>query len=255
MRRIIIAGNWKMNTSLDEAVALAKEVCDAAGGVDDVERVLIPPFPWIVPVRDAVRHSGITVGAQTCYLEESGAFTGEISPIMLAPHCSHVVLGHSERRHILGEKDSDVAARLQAALKTSLRPILCVGESLEEREAGQANAVVERQMRSAIASLSEEEIARVVIAYEPVWAIGTGVAASTDDAQEMAAFVRSTIATLHSRTIAERIQIQYGGSVKSSNADELMACPDIDGALVGGASLDATEFAAIIHAAARVVRN
>jgi triosephosphate isomerase (TIM) len=251
MRRFIIAGNWKMNTSLDEALALAKGVRDAVDNIDDVDRVLIPPFPWIVPVSQALEGSGITVGAQTCFYESSGAFTGEVSPQMLASHCSHVVLGHSERRHILGEDDSAVASRLRAALATSLRPILCVGETLEERASDKANDVVERQLRSAISSLDEADVARTVVAYEPVWAIGTGVAASTNDAQEMAAFVRSTIASLHSQAVADRLQVQYGGSVKSSNAAELMACQDIDGALVGGASLDASEFAAIIRAAAQ----
>ncbi len=249
-RRSIIAGNWKMNTSLDEAVSLASQVVEGAAEFDGVDRILIPPFPWIIPVRDALSGSGITVGAQTCYHEDSGAFTGEVSPTMLAPLCSHVVLGHSERRHILGEDDAAVAARLEAVLRTSLSPILCVGETLEEREAGNANAVVERQLRSALAGITQADMSRVVIAYEPVWAIGTGVAASADDAQEMAAFVRSTIGALHGSTAGDGVQIQYGGSVKSSNAEELMACPDVDGALVGGASLDAGEFVAIIRAAA-----
>jgi triosephosphate isomerase (TIM) len=255
MRTFIIAGNWKMNTSLEEAITLAGAVRDAVGSVSSVERVLIPPFPWIIPVKDAVGDSGITVGAQTCYHESSGAFTGEVSPVMLAPYCSHVVLGHSERRHILGESDEAVAARLSAALETSLRPILCVGETLEQREAGQATDVVASQLRSALGSISAQDMSRVVIAYEPVWAIGTGVAASANDAQEMAAFVRYTISQLFSDAAGHQVQIQYGGSVKASNAAELMACPDIDGALVGGASLDASEFAAIVEAAATEALN
>jgi triosephosphate isomerase (TIM) len=249
MRRFIIAGNWKMNTSLDEAIELARLVEQQVSDLDAVDRVLIPPFPWIVSIGSIIQGSGVTVGAQNCYSESSGAFTGEVSPQMLAPHCSHVILGHSERRHILGETDSQIAAKLAAVLQTDMHAIVCVGETLEEREAGSAQSVVRAQLDSALSIVSPEEMARIVIAYEPVWAIGTGVAASTEDAQEMAAFVRTTVSDRFGGEIGEQVRIQYGGSVKADNAATLMACPDIDGALVGGASLQADEFCAIVQAA------
>jgi triosephosphate isomerase (TIM) len=250
MRQPIIAGNWKMNTSLDEAVTLAQGVRDQSSAHDQVQRVLIPPFPWIIPVSKEIEGSGITVGAQNCYSESSGAFTGEVSPVMLAPHCSHVVLGHSERRHVLGETDTQISAKVSAALNARLSVILCVGETLEEREQGNAERVVSAQLRSGLEGVSNESMANLVIAYEPVWAIGTGVAASTQDAQEMAAFVRAEIDDQYGQSTAAAIRIQYGGSVKGSNAAELLGCEDIDGALVGGASLDADDFSAIIGAAA-----
>jgi triosephosphate isomerase (TIM) len=253
MRTAIIAGNWKMNTSLDEARALASAIKEKSSGFDAVQRVLIPPFPWIIPVSKIVAGSDITVGAQNCYSEMSGAFTGEVSPEMLAPHCSHVVLGHSERRHILGETDAQVAAKVNAAIRAGVGVILCVGETLEERESESAQDVVSRQLDSALKSHSAEDMANVVIAYEPVWAIGTGRAASADDAQEMARFVRDRLADRFGGELASTIRIQYGGSVKSDNAPELMACTDVDGALVGGASLDADEFCGIIEAAAQQV--
>lgn len=249
-RSLIIAGNWKMNTSLDEALALARGVREQTDTLDSVERVLIPPFPWILAVVDEVDGSDITVGAQNCYSEQSGAFTGEVAPAMLAPHCSHVVLGHSERRHILGETDDQIAAKVAAALSAGLSVILCVGETLEQREGGQAEQIVARQLQAGLANVSKEEMNDVVVAYEPVWAIGTGVAASTQDAQDMAAFVRATLAGVYDQRIAEAVRIQYGGSVKGENAAELLGSPDIDGALVGGASLNADEFSQIIRVAA-----
>lgn len=250
MRRPIIAGNWKMNTSLEEAVALATGVRALADSIDSVDRVLIPPFPWIVPVAAELEGSSISVGAQNCYHEASGAFTGEVSAEMIAPHCTHVVLGHSERRHILGETDEQIASRIAAVHRTDMMAILCVGETLEQRNAGSANDVVAGQLRGSLKHATSDDMTRVVIAYEPVWAIGTGVAASADDAQEMAAFVRSIIQEQYGGETAAAIRIQYGGSVKADNALALMACPDVDGALVGGASLDASEFSGIIHAAA-----
>ncbi len=252
-RRPIIAGNWKMNTSLDEALALARGVREQTESVDSIERVLIPPFPWILAVHGEVSGSGITVGAQNCYMEQSGAFTGEVSPAMLAPHCSYVVLGHSERRHVLGETDDQVAAKVTAAHSSGLSVILCVGETLEEREAGRAEQIVSQQLRAGLGNVSWGMTQSIVIAYEPVWAIGTGVAASTQDAQDMAAFVRSTLANVFDQKTANSVRIQYGGSVKGDNAAELLGCPDVDGALVGGASLNADDFGEIIRAAAAQV--
>ena len=251
MRRFIIAGNWKMNTLLEEALALARGVSEGSAGVTDVDRVVIPPFPWIVPLSNQLEGSGIHVGAQNCYSEPSGAFTGEVSAEMLAPYCSHVVIGHSERRHVLGETDEQIALKVEAVLRTEMDVILCVGETLEERNSGAAHDVVGSQLKQALSNRSETEMNRIVIAYEPVWAIGTGVAASADDAQEMAAFVRSAVAEQSGSRTADTLRIQYGGSVKADNAATLMACPDIDGALVGGASLEAEQFCGIISAAAQ----
>jgi triosephosphate isomerase (TIM) len=249
MRKPIIAGNWKMNTTLEEATALARTVEQNASDHESVDRVLVPPYPWIVPVCSIVEGSGITVGAQNCYSETSGAFTGEVSPTMLAPHCTHVILGHSERRHILGETDEQIAAKVDAVLSTDLTVILCVGETLEERESDRAQDIVSQQLSAGLKNVDAAVMSRVVVAYEPVWAIGTGVAASTEDAQEMAAYVRALIIEQYGDDTGQRVRVQYGGSVKADNAAEILASPDIDGALVGGASLKADEFCAIIEAA------
>jgi triosephosphate isomerase (TIM) len=249
MRRYIVAGNWKMNSTLNEAKEIARGVRDRASDLTAVQRVLVPPFPWIVPVFQELEGSDISVGAQNCYSEPAGAFTGEVSAEMLAPFCSHVILGHSERRHVLNETDEEIVAKVAAVLRTSMSVILCVGETLDDREAGSAQQVVGKQLESALKSVSTGDMSRIVIAYEPVWAIGTGVAASADDAQEMASFVRQEVAERFDVEIAGKLRVQYGGSVKADNAAELMACPDVDGALVGGASLNADEFCGIIRAA------
>lgn len=250
MRRPIIAGNWKMHTTYEEAQRLAGQLLPALAAYGQVERVLIPPFPWIVPLADLVAGRGLELGAQNCAIEDEGAFTGEVSARMIAPFCTYVIVGHSERRHILGETDQVVAGKLRAVLRNGLRPILCVGELLEEREQGAAEAVVERQLRSALVSLAAEDIERTIIAYEPVWAIGTGHAATPDDAQAMAKWVRAVLTELAGATTARRVRIQYGGSVNADNAAGFLALDDIDGALVGGASLKADQFTAIVAAAA-----
>jgi triosephosphate isomerase (TIM) len=247
MPRTIIAGNWKMNTVFEQAVALAISVVEEVGAVDDVETVLIPPFPWIVPVADAVAGSGLAVGAQNCYIEPGGAYTGEVSAEMLATHCQYVIAGHSERRHVLGETDGIIAKKVRAIQRAGLSPILCVGETLDERESGHATNVVTRQLTTALQGLDSVAIGGVVVAYEPVWAIGTGRAAEPEDAQQMAAQIRETLADLAGGRTASEVTIQYGGSVKGSNARAFLELPDINGALVGGASLDAGEFAAIIR--------
>lgn len=239
-----------MNTSFEDATELATKVRNKSTEVESVERVLIPPFPWIIAVGEIVSGSGITVGAQNCHSEAAGAFTGEVAAEMLAPHCSHIVVGHSERRHVFGETDEQVAGKVEAVLRSGASVILCVGETLTERDSGSAHDVVRLQLSSALKGVTDDEMDRVVIAYEPVWAIGTGKAASSDDAQEMAHFVRTTVAERFGQTIANGLRVQYGGSVKSDNAGSLMACPDVDGALVGGASLDSDEFTAIVRAAA-----
>ncbi len=250
MRRPIVAGNWKMNTSYEEARALASALRSTLASYPGVERVLIPPFPWIVPVSEIVAGSDILVGAQDAATEDKGAYTGEVSAAMLAPFCAYVIVGHSERRHLLGETDAVVAAKLRAVLRNGLAPILCVGERLQERERGEAGAVVERQLRAALEGLDAAEVERVVVAYEPVWAIGTGRAATGTDAREMARTIREVVGGLVGAPVAERVRVQYGGSVTAANAREFLALDEIDGALVGGASLKADEFTRIVAAGA-----
>ncbi len=250
MRTPIVAGNWKMNTSLDEASSIVTELAQRQPSTSPIERVIIPPFPWIVPIHQAVVAAGFQLGSQSCATEDKGAFTGEVSAEMLQPFCSYIIAGHSERRHILGETDEIVAAKVKAILRNGVRPILCVGELLDEREANEAQKVVDRQLRSALDGVSPEQMAATVVAYEPVWAIGTGRAATADDAQEMAVFVRTTIGQMFGDVVAASVRIQYGGSVNAGNAESLLSLPDVDGALVGGASLKAHEFSTIIDAAA-----
>ena len=250
MRKPIVAGNWKMNTSLEEARALAGELRSTLSAYSTVERVLIPPFPWIVPLADILDGSDIVLGAQDCAVEDQGAFTGEVSARMLAPLCRYIIVGHSERRHIIGETDEVVAAKLRAVLRNGARPILCVGELLEERERGEARAVVERQLQSAFADVEAADVLRTVIAYEPVWAIGTGRAATPEDAREMANWIREVLARHVGAEAANEIRVQYGGSVNSDNAAGFLSLPEIDGALVGGASLKADQFTQIVERAA-----
>ncbi|MEX2081682.1 MAG: triose-phosphate isomerase [Dehalococcoidia bacterium] len=244
-RRPFVAGNWKMNTTEAEAGELAREVVAAtAGAACDV--ALCVPYPHLYAAREATRGSKVQVGAQDVFWEASGAFTGEVSPAMLETYCRYVIIGHSERRTYFGETDETVHRRLAAVLASRLDPIVCVGESLDQRKAGETEAVLARQLRGGLGDLPVS--ARVTIAYEPVWAIGTGETATPLVAQEACAFIRSQLAELCGGTAAA-IRIQYGGSVNAANAAELLAGPDIDGALVGGASLDAGQFAAIVAAA------
>ena len=249
-RRPLVAGNWKMNpTSRQAAVELAREVAEATAGLG-AETVICPPSVFLPAVADAV--SGrIGIGAQTMRAEESGAYTGEISPLMLAGLASHAILGHSERRQYDNETDAGVAAKVRSAVDHGLVPIAAIGELADERRAGQTEAVLDRQLRAAISQLDRIEGSGLVIAYEPVWAIGTGDAASPQDAQTAAAQIRGL---LHEADPdgAHEVRILYGGSCTPDNAEELFAMPDVDGALVGGASLDAGRFAAIVRAAAEV---
>lgn len=249
MRRPIVAGNWKMNTSIGEAFALVDELTRLADSSSSVEQVVIPPYPWIVPLSERLAGSAIVLGAQDCAVEDKGAFTGEVSATMLAPFCTYIIVGHSERRHILKEDEQIVGAKLRAVLRNGVVPILCVGELLDEREQNQATQVVDRQLRSAFDGVAADDARRVVLAYEPVWAIGTGRAATPDDAQEMAAFARAVLTEIYSSEVASAIRIQYGGSVSAGNAGDILTLPDVDGALVGGASLRAAEFASIIASA------
>lgn len=247
MREPIIAGNWKMYKTVGEAVNFVREFSQLVAGVSGVEMALCPPFIALAAMAEQLSGTNIALGAQNMYWEDEGAFTGEISPGMLKEiGCRYVVLGHSERRQYFGETDASVNKKVYAALKHGLKPIVCVGELLEEREAGNTEEVIRRQVEGSLAGLTAEQAAGLVVAYEPVWAIGTGRTASAADAQQVNAFIRGLLRNMFGDAAAEAIRIQYGGSVKPGNAAELMAQPDIDGALVGGASLKADSFAEIV---------
>lgn len=250
MRRPLIAGNWKMNLNQADATALARGVAEGAGDVTHVDLLVCPPSVYLIPVNETVSGSAVAVGAQNVYFEDNGAFTGEISAAMLSDAgATYVILGHSERRHILGETDRDVNRKVKKALATGLIPIVCVGETLEEREAGRTADVIRTQFTGSLEGLSADQLRGTVIAYEPVWAIGTGRTASPQQAEEVHADLRKLIATTYNEAVAAEVRILYGGSVKPANAPELLSQADIDGALVGGASLAADDFLAIARAA------
>ncbi len=251
-RTKFVCGNWKMHKSVKEAVALVKELAaglgDAAG---KVQVAVAPPFTAIHPVAQALAGTAIEVAGQDVYWEVQGAFTGEVAAPMLAEAgCKHGIVGHSERRQFFGETDETVRKKTVALLAAGLSPIVCVGELLAEREAGKTMEVVDRQVRQGLAGLTAEQLAKVTIAYEPVWAIGTGKTATTAQAQEVHAAIRKILRELGG-AVADVMRIQYGGSVKPENAKELMSQPDVDGALVGGASLKAPDFLAIVKGALR----
>ncbi len=246
---MLIAGNWKMNTRRAAASELARGVVAAAGDEPTVDIALCPPHVYLSDVADAVAGTPIELGAQNLYAADDGAFTGEINAGMLSDvGCRYVILGHSERRTLMGETDAQVNKKLHTALAGNLIPIVCVGETLEDREAGRTEKVVETQLRGSLAELDEVRAAGIVIAYEPVWAIGTGKTATPEQAEEVHAFIRKLLGQLFTDDVAAQIRIQYGGSVKPANAKELMGQTNIDGALVGGASLKADDFAGIIAA-------
>lgn len=250
MRIPFVAGNWKMNTSLSEARQLVDDLIPLVTGVDRVRMAVCPPFPYLFGVVDAIQGSPIKVGAQNMHFESHGAFTGEVSGEMLKDvGCTYVILGHSERRHIFGEQDPLINKKVHKALEVGLKPILCVGEQLEEREAGKTEQVVEAQIKAGLANITSDQMEHITIAYEPVWAIGTGKTATPEQAQEVHRLIRDWLQVHYDDGLAEKICIQYGGSVKPDNAKTLMDQPDIDGALVGGASLKADSFAGIIKAA------
>jgi triosephosphate isomerase len=257
MRRSFVAGNWKMYKTVAEARHLVSELVPGLQAVQGVEKVVCPPFTAILAIAALLEGTDIGLGAQNMHWEEAGAYTGEISPLMVAEFCQYVILGHSERRTYFGETDATVNRKVQAALAHGLKPILCVGETLEENEAGRTNEVVTRQLRQGLAgiSLGGDSLLdgnALVIAYEPVWAIGTGRAASAEGANTVhAGVIRPVLAELFGQDLSQSIRILYGGSVKASNAAEFFTQPDIDGALVGGASLKVEEFTQIVQAAAR----
>jgi triosephosphate isomerase len=250
MRKKIIAGNWKMNLNASESETLVKGILARVGDVTDVEIAVCPPFTSLSTVSGLVRGTNMGLGAQNMHWEGKGAFTGEISANMLLTlGCRYVILGHSERRTYFGETDEAVARKVRAAVESGLAPIVCVGETLGEREAGTTAKVVEIQVRGALSGLTPEEFAGVVIAYEPVWAIGTGLNATNEQAQEVHSLIRKLLTSMFGSSMAEATRIQYGGSMKPSNARGLLEQPDIDGGLIGGASLEAGSFEAIVRAA------
>ena len=251
MRKKIIAANWKMNMTQGEATSFVETFLLEIGESIEVEVVIVPPFTAIAAVNSALGSAQhIKVGAQNMHWERAGAFTGEISPAMLRDlFVRYVVLGHSERRTLFGETDEIVNRKTHAAHEAMLRPIVCVGETLEERERGDVEKVLGTQLTGSLAGLGTKEMQETVVAYEPVWAIGTGRTATAEQAQEAHAFIRSTLGEISDRATADKIRIQYGGSVKPDNARTLMSQPDIDGALVGGASLDPRSFAQIVKGA------
>ncbi|HEV8072607.1 MAG TPA: triose-phosphate isomerase [Opitutaceae bacterium] len=251
IRKKLIAGNWKMNKTSAEAAELAREIVLAVANRPDVDVVICPPFTAIESVAKVVEGSAIKLGAQNMHHEASGAFTGEISaPMLRAFFATHVILGHSERRTLFGEIDGFINKKVLSALKNQLRPILCVGETLAEREAGSTLKVVQTQLEACLEGVGKELATNVIVAYEPVWAIGTGKNATADQAQEVHAFIRGLLTKIFGAQPAGRIRILYGGSMKPANAPELLAQKDIDGGLIGGASLEVRSFIELINAAA-----
>ena len=248
MRTPLIAGNWKLFKTLSEATALVDELAPLVRDIDDVEVVVAPVFTALNTVAKAAEKTVVKVAAQDCYWEEEGAFTGEVSPKLLRDAgCSHVIIGHSERRQYFGETDETVNRKTKAALKAGLVVLMCVGETLAEREIGSTFKVIGTQVCGGLADIQAADLANIVIAYEPVWAIGTGKTASDEQAQEVHAFIRSLIEQMYSASEAQALRILYGGSVKPENVKGLMSQADIDGALVGGASLKAESFAGIVR--------
>ena len=244
----IIGGNWKMHLALSEALQLAAEVRNRLAATRGVEVVLFPPAPFLQAVAERLDGTPIAVGGQDLHPETKGAFTGAVAgPMLASVGCTHVLVGHSERRAVFGDSDAVVARKLAAALGAGLRPILCVGEDLAQRQAGETFAVVARQLQAALAGIGVERLGHLVLAYEPVWAIGTGLTASPAQAQEVHGHLRQVLTDLHGGAFARTVRIQYGGSVKGQSAPGLMAQPDIDGLLVGGASLQIEDFVQIVR--------
>jgi triosephosphate isomerase len=246
MRKPIIAGNWKMHKTIAEALEFVNDRKDRVNN-EKVEAVICAPFTLLKDLKEATKGTGIKVGAQNMHFEEKGAFTGEISPLMLKEiDMDYVIIGHSERRQYFNETDETVNKKVLKALEVGIDPILCVGETLEEREAGNTKDVCKVQVEKALENVSKEDIAKVVIAYEPIWAIGTGKTATSEDANDVIAYIRQVVANLY-KDLANEVRIQYGGSVKPSNVGEIMNQSDIDGALVGGASLEANDYIQLVN--------
>ncbi len=250
MRKKFIAGNWKMNTASITGELLAAGIVKGLAGDTRVTVAVCPPFPFLSRIGQAVHGTPVALGAQNCYPKNDGAFTGEVSPTMLVDiGCQYVIVGHSERRQIFKESDAFINEKTHAALKAGLKVILCIGETLDERKANRTEAVLDTQLTGSLANITADLLAKIVIAYEPVWAIGTGLNATPQQAQDAHAFVRQRIGQLCTKAAADALVIQYGGSVKPDNAATLLSQPDVDGALVGGASLKVEDFLGIIRAA------
>jgi len=247
MRKPIIAGNWKMNKTTKKAVQFVEELKKQIGNYPGVEIVICPPFTALSKVAEALEDSKIIMGAQNMYPEPAGAYTGEVSPLMLLEvGCEYVIIGHSERRILLNETDEIINKKLKSASTYRLRPIFCLGESLKERDAGKTQEVVYQQLIKGLADLGKDDVLKMVIAYEPIWAIGTGRTATPEDANVIHKFIRQILSDIYDQKLAEKVRIQYGGSVRPDNIDALMKQPDIDGVLVGGASLDLRSFVRIV---------
>ena len=252
-RKKLIAGNWKMNKTSADGVALARDLVSAVGKQSEVEVIVCPPFTAIESVGRAIEGSNVKLGAQNMHFEASGAFTGEISaPMLRAIFATHVILGHSERRTLFDETDEFINQKVLAALKNQLRPIFCVGETLAERESASTLKVVQAQVGRGLEGVNKDQASSVILAYEPVWAIGTGKVATTEQAQEVHGFIRGLLTKLFTEPVAQKIRMLYGGSMKPANAPELLAEKDIDGGLIGGASLEARSFVELVQAAAAV---
>ena len=250
MRKPLIAGNWKMNTSLEEAKRLVQAILNELDGIDVVEKVLCPPFISLAAIKELLRGTSVELGAQNMYFEDKGAYTGEISPIMLTDLCDFVILGHSERRQYFFETDEIVNKKVRKAFEIGLKPIVCVGESLNDNETGKTEPVITNQVREGLAGVRPS--GQLVVAYEPIWAIGTGKAATGKQANATISLIRNIVAGLWNKETAKEVRILYGGSVTGNNIAEFIAEPDIDGALVGGASLKANEFVSILKQTAKL---
>jgi triosephosphate isomerase len=253
MRTPIIAGNWKMNTTVSEAMELVKAMKEKLHQIAGVEKVLCPPFISLTTVKELIKGTSIKLGAQNMYFERSGAYTGEVSPAMLTGLCEFVILGHSERRGYFGETDQLVNKKVKAALAVGLTPIVCVGESLEQNNAGETVGVITRQVKAAFEGIASPRV--TVIAYEPIWAIGTGKSASGEQANAVIKLIRSTVAQIYGDSVAQAMRIQYGGSANNANIAEFIRQPEIDGALVGGASLKAADFLGIVEQTAKIKKT
>jgi len=250
VRKPLIAGNWKMNTTLEEAKSLVRAILNEMDGIEGMEIVLCPPFISLVAIKELLRGTSVELGAQNMYFEDKGAYTGEISPLMLADLCDFVILGHSERRQYFFETDEIVNKKVKKAFEIGLKPIMCVGESLQDNETGKTEHVITNQVRAGLAGVSPT--GQLIIAYEPIWAIGTGKAATGKQANATISLIRNIVAGLWNRETAEAIRVLYGGSVTGNNIAEFIAEPDVDGALVGGASLKASDFVSILKQTAKL---
>ena len=253
MRKPMMAGNWKMNKTADRAVQLAQEIDAKVGSVESVDRVVAPTFVCLAAVSEALADSSVKVGAQNMHWESDGAYTGEISADMLVGMAEYVIIGHSERRQYFAETNETVNSKVKSALAAGLKPIMCVGESLEQNQAGETASFVGEQVRAGLADLSADQVAGLIIAYEPIWAIGTGLAATSQQAQDICGgVVRAAVKDIYGEAVAEQTRVLYGGSTKPSNITEIMGMADIDGALIGGAALDADSYADMVTLTAKV---